>query len=47
MLLIFSYYSNDIDADFTEIIKRIINDYSIKDCVHVITTNNVSINSTL
>ena len=47
MLLIFSYYFNNADTDFTEIVKRIMNDYSIKNCIHVITIDNISINSIL
>ena len=47
MLLTFTYCFDDISADFAEIVKRIINDYSIRDCIYVIITDNASTNSIL
>ena len=45
MLLIFSHCLNDADVNFTEIVERIMNNYSIRDYIYVITTNNASANS--
>ena len=47
MLLTFSYCSDNADTNFTEIVERIINDYSIRNCIHAIITDNASTNSTL
>ena len=46
MLLIFSYCLNNADTDFTEIVERIMNDYSIRNHVHIIIIDNASTNST-
>ena len=47
MLLTFSHCFNNTDVDFAEIIKRVMNNYSIKDYVYAITTDNADANSTL